>query len=70
MPASASPAIWRNSRKVRRTLWLLSGLPVRVAKMVRVPASPGIAAIRRRSTSAANSGTGIRRIEASVLGRG
>ncbi len=70
MPPPASPAIWRKSRNVRRTLYGLSRPPLRLARMVRVWALLGMVAIRRRSTAAANSGTGMRRTDASVFGRG
>lgn len=44
IPLPLRSAIWSNARKVRRTLEGLSGLPFRLAKMVRVPESTGIPA--------------------------
>ncbi len=54
---------------MRRTLYGLSGPPLRLAKIVRVGLPPGGPAMRRRRTTAAKSGTGMRLIDASVLGR-
>ncbi len=68
MPESSRLARTRNSRKVLRRLCWLSGPPVRLAKMVRSDWCGPMSASRRRSTRAANSGTGTRRTEASVLG--
>ncbi len=70
MPLPSRSASWRNSRKVRRTLYGLSGPPFRLAKMVRVLAWLGMEPILSRNTSAANPGTGMRRMEASVFERG
>jgi SAM-dependent methyltransferase len=51
------------------TEYVLSGPPLRLANIVRFGLPPGRPPIRRRSTAAAKSGSGMRLIDASVLGR-